>query len=158
MSYKHTLTRASTDMNTHTHKICLPLRIKRAPTYVAAVLADGVRGGPHLPKCRRRTDCGGLMNGGSGLGGGAEETISAMLISPLLLRPPFIPHLPPSDSLPSSPSQSSSPSSHQPDLFTVCPVSLSLFPSLPSLNEFCTLSPLVLICILREERGTGINE
>lgn len=65
------------------------------PTYVAAaVLADGVRAGPHLPKCRCWTDCGGVMNGWSRLGRGAEETISAMLISPLLLRPPSIPHSP----------------------------------------------------------------
>lgn len=34
-----------------------------------------------------------VINGWSGIGGGAEETISAMLISPPLLHPPSIPHI-----------------------------------------------------------------
>lgn len=82
----HTHTRTHTNLSTsdQTH----------TPTYVAAVLMDGVKGEAHLPKCRSWTDCGGVMNGWSRLGRGAEETISAMLISPLLLRPPSIPHPP----------------------------------------------------------------
>ncbi len=124
--------------HTHTHTICLPLWIKYTPTHVVAVLADEVKGRPHLPKCLRWTDCGGVMNGWSRLGGGAEETISAMLISPLLLRPPSIPH-PPVLSLGFSLAFSQSIivslfPSHQLDQLTVrlllCP-SLSLY-----LNEF----------------------
>lgn len=83
-----------TDRHAHTPRL-LRIRHTHTPTYVAAaVLADGVRARPHLPKCRCWTDCGGVMNGWSRLGRGAEETISAMLISPLLLRPPSIPHSP----------------------------------------------------------------
>lgn len=68
--------------------------VKRTPTYVACVLMDEMRGGPRLPKCRQWTDCGEVMNGWSRLCRGAEETISAMLISPRLLHPTSIPHGP----------------------------------------------------------------
>ena len=90
--------REHTHTHTHTQVICLLLWIRHTHThtymYYAAVLTDGPRGGPHLPKCRCWTDCGGVMNGWWRLSRGAEETISAMLISPLLLRPASIPHSP----------------------------------------------------------------
>lgn len=124
--------------HTHTHTNLSSLDQTHTPTYVAAVLTDGVRGGPHLPKCRCWTDCGGVMNGWSRLGRGAEETISAMLISPLLLRPPSIPHppvLPPilSSVVPVNHCLSLSP--HPISWTSSLSASLSLFLS-PYLNEF----------------------
>ena len=50
-----------THVRTHTRSVSFSGSDTR--TYVAAVLTDGVRGGPHLPKCLRWTDCGGVMNG-----------------------------------------------------------------------------------------------
>lgn len=149
MSYKcslipHTHTHKSVFSGSHTHT--------HTPTYVAAVLTDGVRGGPHLPKCRCWTDCGGVMNGWSRLGRGAEETISAMLISPLLLRSPSIPHPPflplilssvvPVNHCLSLPIPSAGP---------VHCLRISLSPSLSVPQWICALLPLVLVCNLREE-------
>lgn len=66
MSYKRSLTRNNPENSAHTHVICLLLWIRHTHTPTlcyAAVLTDGPRGGPHLPKCRCWTDCGGVMNG-----------------------------------------------------------------------------------------------
>lgn len=152
MSYKRSLTRNNPENSAHTHVICLLLWIRHTHTPTlcyAAVLTDGPRGGPHLPKCRCWTDCGGVMNGWSRLSRGAEETISAMLISPLLLRPASIPHPPVlllwfSRALSQSITVSLSPS-HQPDQFAV---SLSLSPC-------CTI---IAISINMHLWGRGINE
>lgn len=59
---KQVLTHSNVHTNVHAHIICLPLQIKHTPTYVAAVLKDGMRGGPHLPKCLCWSTCSGVMN------------------------------------------------------------------------------------------------
>lgn len=125
---------AFTHSNIYTHNIHLPFWITYTPTYVAAVLADWERGGPHLAKCLWWTDCSGVMNGWLRPSRDAEETISAMLISPLLLHPPSILHPPPLPSrLPVNQSFSFLIPSAGPVRCSCCLFAASHF---PSLNEF----------------------